>query len=177
MSNERNAAVEHLLPEEVLWADEGHASDVVLTCLADGQTEIVPLAVRAHVDACLLCSQHLGNAALLSLHTDRRVAEMAAYERKASARSLPKVSIALGLLVAVLGFMPSMVGGKVQLGALTAFALHDLPLYARGLDMLLRRLLAPGSATGIAITYGAAFMLVLMALVVVRLLPKKETSR
>ena len=57
---------EHL-PDELLWSDGGHASDIVLTAIADGQLEIVPPNARAHVETCTKCMQHLGNAALLSL--------------------------------------------------------------------------------------------------------------
>jgi hypothetical protein len=167
---------EAFLPDELLWAAGGHASDVVLTAMADGQVDIVPPAVLAHVDTCRSCTTHLGNAALLSLHTGREIA-MVAREADASARApMPRLFIALGLAFAVLGLVPSVVDAPSDLGGAKTFA-HDVPMFVNGLGTLGRRLLDPGSPVGLALTYGAAVMLVVMAFALVRLLPKKEVSR
>lgn len=167
---------EAFLPDDLLWAAGGHASDVVLTAMADGQVEIVPPAVLAHVDGCRSCTTHLGNAALLSLHTGREIA-MLPREADASARApMPRLFIALGLAFAVLGLVPSLVDAPSELVSAKTFA-HDVPMFVNGLGTLGRRLLEPGSPVGLALTYGAAVMLVIMAFALVRLLPKKEVSR
>ncbi len=167
---------ESFLPDELLWAAGGHASDVVLTAMADGQVEIVPAAVLAHVDGCRSCTTHLGNAALLSLHTGREIA-LVGREEDASARApMPRLFIALGLAFAVLGLVPSFVDAPSEVGGAKAFA-HDVPMFVNGLGTLGRRLFEPGSPIGLALTYGAALMLVIMAFGLVRLLPKKEVSR
>lgn len=164
---------EDFLPDDLVWAAGGHASDVVLTALADGQVDIVPPVVITHVDGCRTCTMYLGNAALLSLHTGREI-EMVAREAHAP---LPRLAIALGLVVAVLGLLPTLLDGSAALASVKAFATHDVPLLAGGLNTLGRRLLEPGSPVGLGLTYGAATLLVLMALALVRLLPKKEVSR
>ena len=89
---------EHL-PDELLWADGGHASDIVLTAIADGQLEIVPQNARAHVESCTACMQHLGNAALLSLHAGRQLAARAQYDASFADKRmpLPRLAIALGI--------------------------------------------------------------------------------
>ena len=136
----------------------------------------VPAAVLTHVDGCRSCTTHLGNAALLSLHTGREIA-MVAREEDASARApMPRLFIALGLAFAVLGLVPSFVDAPSEVGSAKAFA-HDVPMFVNGLGTLGRRLLEPGSPTGLALTYGAAAMLVVMGFALVRLLPKKEVSR
>jgi hypothetical protein len=166
-----------LLPEELLWADGGHASDIALTAMADGQVEIVPKVVMAHVDACLACTTHLGNAALLSLHTGRELA-MVAREADAAARApFPRLAIVLGLVFAVLGFVPSLLDAPSHITSAKTFATHDVPLLVNGLGTLGRKLLEPGSSVGLVLTYGAAALIVLMAFALVRLLPKKEVSR
>ncbi len=161
-----------LLPDELLWAQGGHASDVVLTALADGQLDIVPAAVRAHVEACTACTQHLGNAALLSLHTGGEVAALREHERAVAParRPLPRLAIALGLAVAALGLLP-------EVGALRTFLLHDVPLVASGARTLGGRLVDAGGAAGLVLTYGTAVLLVAMGFALVRLLPNKETPR
>jgi len=149
-----------LLPEELLWAEGGHASDVVLTCLADGQHGIVPPAARAHVERCEACMAHLGHAALLSLHTDRELHEI---QKPAP---LPRVAIALGLAAAFLGLVPSLLNDGIARTAAAA------PVFVRGLSTLVHKL-----EPGIFLTYGAAFLLFAMGFAAVRFLPKKETSR
>jgi hypothetical protein len=152
-----------MLPEELLWAAGGHASDVVLTALADGELGIVPVNVRAHVEACPTCTQHLGHAALLSIHAARELESIGRPAR----RPLPRLAIALALVVAALGIAADAPAIRIALE-------HDVPLALRALGTLGERLLDPGSATGMTLTYGTSALLVAMALVLVRWLPKKE---
>jgi hypothetical protein len=154
------------LPQELLWAAGGHASDVVLTALADGQAEIVPDDVRAHVDRCTVCTAHLGHAALLSLYTNEEIAILRVPEK----RPLPRLAIGLGLLVAALGALPRLIESDAP-------SLRDVPLFVKGLHTLALKLDEPGSARGLFVTYGTALFLFGMALIVVRFLPKKETPR
>lgn len=165
-----------LLPEDLLWADGGHASDVVLTAMADGQNAIVPTAVRAHVETCRACSRHLGNAALLLLHAERELAVLAKHGDAAERAPLPRLAIALGLAVAALGLVPSLMDPS-GIRSAEMFATHDLPMLANGFGTLLRRLFAPESTTALVLTYGASAILVFTAIAIVRFLPKKETSR
>ena len=164
-----------LLPDELLWADGGHASDIVLTAMADGQAGIVPPGVLAHVNGCTSCTTHLGNAALLSLHTGR---ELAIVAREDEARApIPRLAVALGLAFAALGLVPTLVDAPSHISGAKTFAMHDVPLLVTGLRTLGHKLLEPGSASGRVLTYGAAALIVVMAFALVRLLPKKETSR
>jgi hypothetical protein len=176
-----NRTKEDFLPEELVWAAGGHASDVVLTAMADGQVGIVPPLVLAHVEKCTACTTHLGNAALLSLHTGREMAllppsaEPSPVE-SAARRPLPRLAIVLGLAFAALGLLPTLLDAPSELGGAKTFATR-LPMFVNGLGTLGRRLLEPGSPVGIALTYGATALLVLMALALLRLVPKKEVSR
>jgi hypothetical protein len=162
-----------VLPDELLWAEGGHASDVVLSALADGQGAIVPSSVRVHVERCTVCTVHLGHAALLSLHVGRELAARAEHERVFVRRPLPRSAIALGLVVAVLGLVPSV----FDPAGLEHFATRDVPISVRGLTTLVRHVDVSGSAASLFLTYGAAILLVSMGFAVVRLLPKKEVSR
>jgi hypothetical protein len=158
------------LPDDLLWAEGGHASDVALTSLADGESAIVPPAVLAHVERCTACSAHLGNAALLSLHAQR---EMATLHAK---RPLPRVPVLLGLLVALLGIVPTLLDSTTA-SAGRVFLTRDLPLYASGLRTLAQRLFEPGSPFGLYLTYGGAVLFLVLAAFAIRWLPKKETPR
>ena len=166
---------EQFLPDDLVWAAGGHASDVVLTAMADGQVDIVPPMVLAHVDGCRACTTHLGNAALLSLHAGREIAYVARAADDSARAPLPRIAIVLGLAFAVLGLVPRLIDAPAEMGGAKAFAMHDVPMFASGLGTLGRRLLEP--PVGTALTYGAAVLLVIMAFALVRLLPKKEVSR
>lgn len=172
-----------LLPQELLWAAGGHASDIVLTALADGQRDIVPADVLGHVERCTTCTIHLGHAALLSLHTHAELGAKRDYEIEAAKvrRPLPRLAISLGLVVAALGLLPSLVDDAPSAATARTFATRDMPLFLRGLGTLARRLDEPGSPAGLLLTYAAAGLLMLMGIAVARILPKrspqKESSR
>lgn len=183
MKNHGPSRPPELLPDALLWAERGHASDVALTALADGEHGIIPAAVRAHVERCTTCTTHLGHAALLSLHVDRqlaaRVEDERALARANASRPLPRLAIALGLLVAVLGLVPSLLDGGARSAART-MVLHDAPIFLRGLSALARQLDRPASLAGTFFVYGAAVLLFGVGIAVARLLPKlaaKESSR
>lgn len=156
-----------LLPDELLWAEGGHATDIVLTALADGQNDIVPARVRAHVEGCATCGAHLGHAALLSLHTGE---QLGAVKKSAPERlPVPRVAIALGLLLALVGLLPSILSGDAA-----SFATREAPMVAKAISLVLRRL--PDEAS-LVLWYGGSLLLVSMGFALVRLLPKKEVSR
>ncbi len=81
------------------------------------------------------------------------------------------------VIVAALGLVPSLLDAPSKIGSVKSFAMHDVPMLVTALGALRRQWLAPGSPTALAVTYGALALIVLMALAVVRLLPKKEVSR
>lgn len=169
-------AAHELLPEELLWAIGGHASDVALTALADGQSAIVPTAVLAHVERCTACMGQLGNNALLSLHVDRQLAVRAEHDRLTARRPFPRRAIALGLAVAFAGLLPTILDAEATARGFTS----SVSLFLRGLGTIVRRLNDPASPVGLIVTYAAATMLVVMGLTLVRVLPKlahKEGSQ
>ncbi len=57
-----------VLPDDLAFDESGHASDVALSALADGQVAILGAKLHAHVDGCAVCTARLGEEALLSAH-------------------------------------------------------------------------------------------------------------
>jgi hypothetical protein len=171
-------APEEQLPQELLWAEGGHASDVVLTALADGQHAIVPSSVRMHVERCAVCMTHLGHAALLSLHAGTQLAARAEHDRlrDTERRPLPRLAIGLGFAFAFLGLVPNLLDSRSESAAAAALVTRAAPVFVKELGTVFRQINAPG-AFGLVLTYGTAALLVCMGLAVVRLLPKKEASR
>jgi len=59
--------MDQTLPEELLLQPDGHLTETALTCVADGELDLLPAIALAHLDECDHCSHRLGEAALLSL--------------------------------------------------------------------------------------------------------------
>lgn len=166
-----------LLPDELWWASPNesgrHASDVVLTALADGQLAIVPDVVKSHVEGCGQCTAHLGNAVLLSMYTAREleaVKKVASEETALARRPLPRLAIALGLAVAFVGLVPSMIEPPKFVSP------HEVKVLFSGASTLGHGVMEGASTISLALTYGLAALLFGFGFVLVRLLPKKETS-
>jgi hypothetical protein len=79
----------------------GHATEVALSALADGQDEIVPADVRAHVDACDDCAKKLGAFARDAARID--VLVPLATPVKVDEVRVPWRIVAAGLAVAMIG--------------------------------------------------------------------------
>ncbi|MCA9590635.1 MAG: hypothetical protein KC657_35285 [Myxococcales bacterium] len=163
---------DHLLDDELCWAEGGHASDIALTAIADGELSIVPSEVRAHVDTCLTCSGHVGNAALLSLHAGERLADLAPADRLTAPerRPVPVMAIVVGLAVAFAGALPTLLDAMRSPGELG----RAIPILGRGAALLGRRLLDPGGTAGLVLVWGAALLLIGVAIGIMRLAPRKE---
>ena len=61
-----------LLPDALCFQD-GHASELALTALVDGQDALLSAQVGAHVDACAECTAALGELALRAVVTAEAV--------------------------------------------------------------------------------------------------------
>lgn len=61
--------------------DDGHANEVAITCLADGEAAILRAEVIAHVEACDACTTRVGSAALLSIQAGERLIAIDAVDR------------------------------------------------------------------------------------------------
>lgn len=161
------------LPEELSWAAGGHASDIALTTMADGQQDLVPPAVRQHVERCTVCTMHLGHVALLSIHVGSEVVASAKVIR--ARKPFPWLAVGGGLVVATVGSIPTIVDARVNVSTTLA---HDVELLVRNTHAL-RQSLAPGSPLSLVLTYGTAALLLAIGLGVARSVSKtqKEVSR
>lgn len=116
------------LPESLCFEADGHVTDVVLTCLADGEAAILPAKAAAHVEACEGCTQRLGVEALLAVNaTDALLAASAAPAPLRIVAPLP-AAMAMSMAIAPLrdaavSSLPAPIARKrrpLPLGALAA---------------------------------------------------------
>jgi hypothetical protein len=69
------------LPPDLCWQSDGHATDVVLAALADGEAAIVPDEVTRHLDECADCTARLGAEAMLTAQVSEWLAVLPAQAR------------------------------------------------------------------------------------------------
>lgn len=164
--------------------EQGHAPDVALSALADGQDDIVPQLVIAHVDSCERCSARMGDLAHQAvrageyLRDARPVQEMAPEIAAVDAARVPWRLVAAGLFVAFLGsaFDFGATGGdKVQ--AVVSF-FHNAPLFLRSLVSSFTHVAheREGAIALVAATASLALCAVTLVIARHRFLPEKSSS-
>ncbi|MEP7121735.1 MAG: hypothetical protein ABJE95_12525 [Byssovorax sp.] len=167
------------IPESECFEADGHVTDVVVTCLADGETAIIPPAATAHVDACDACTARLGIEALFSVGAStallasatsesrpplpivapapiRAVASMVPSSRKR--RPLPLGAIAAALCVAVVGALPGLMGTLRNLRVVLPDYIHALPIWGHAIEAVLRGMMASRSGAVLRWITAAVFI-------------------
>jgi hypothetical protein len=169
-----------VLPNDVAFGDDGHASDVALAALADGEIGILAPSVGAHVDGCASCTARLGEAALVSASVSdalrARAAEtayaaellaMPAAPRKSvrrPARQLPLLAMAAALLIALAAAGPSFVDPT---GAPRWYEWVKVPLSVAGrLALLMARGAWHPSRTTATLQWVSSALFLVMAIVI-----------
>lgn len=161
------------IPEEQLWREDGHASDLAVSALADGQDALVPERVVTHVDTCAACTERLAEAAHLALAVDVALGEAALghapafaspdSRRKPAAVSarFPLGAVALALVLAVFAQLPLLSGGPELLNTLGSLIDH-LPRLAANVGVV-GALVLKQAAPGLVYASLAAVLLMVFA--------------
>lgn len=173
------------LPDDLVW-ENGHASELALAALADGEETLLPTSIEAHVHSCAECTQRFGETALLSMGASRAIQELGpllritpvpvaphiaerAAARAATRRRPPMAMILTALVLAAAGATPTLIQLPGRLAELCFALLHTVPTLSRSGAQLLRSGLGPA---WIAATFVCAAILVMMSVAVTRLLPR-----
>jgi hypothetical protein len=169
-----------MLPDELLW-EGGHASELALTALADGEAAILPANVTGHIDACAECMHRVGDAALFSAALGSAIGAMnplvrvqpvaVPVKRRAP---LPLPAIAAAIVVALIGAAPTLVHLPNRFAELCLAVLHALPTLSRSSAQLLRSGLGP---TWMMMTFASAVLLLMMSVGITRILPRPAEMR
>jgi len=162
----------NLLPDDLIWAEDGHLSDVALGALGDGQAAIVPENARDHATTCETCAVAMGHAALLS--SDLGVAMRAPVPAAAIEKvPVPWLAIVGALVVAALGSASSLLQTSTGiLQAPSAFA-RQIPLGLHAGSALVRGI---ANGAGPLVTFGCAALLFAAGAIVARSMPRAWTS-
>jgi len=112
MTKEPNEAA--TLAAKEAWAADGHLQDAAIVALADGQDGILPDGCAQHATDCEACAHRVGEAALLAAQVGDA---LSAVKPVAARARLPRALVAVALVLAVLGALPSLpdVSGRALL--------------------------------------------------------------
>jgi len=183
---------EEKLADDLLFAPDGHVSDVVLTCLADGEAAVVPQAAIDHVDTCDECTNRLGRAALLSLDMAEALREPVmtmSHVRPAQVaiepglhavfapkrRPLPGRAIAVALAVAVLAAAPRIIeAGRGPMDLATEL-LGSIPLFVRMTIMFVSEALERFHPLVVALEWVSAGVLIMAGAALSRSMTRKQS--
>lgn len=170
-------SAEERLPLDLTWSPDGHASEIALGMLADGEGALLVEGVERHVEACEVCSIKLGEAALLSLRATEELpalsAELATTAEVArvapvfmpivrpAARPFPVRAIAAALVVAIVGMIPALLNGLPRLPDFMRGVLRALPVVGRAAFSLFKS----GASHGLGITPAVSWLAALLFVV------------
>jgi hypothetical protein len=156
-----------LLPDELLWSEDGHLTEIAIAALGDGQDAIMPEKARDHALSCESCAAQMGRAAMLSSELGevmRAPIPTPAVERV----PVPWLAIVGAIFVAAAGTFSTLFESSSLVDAPSAFA-HQAPLALHAGSALLR-----GIANGIGplASFGCAALLVAAGAMVARTMPR-----
>jgi hypothetical protein len=166
------------LPPDLVWQQDGHLADIVLSSIADGEVEIVPLEASSHLEHCEHCTTRFGAEALLSKHAGELLAELSRVTDRiatvATPRSvravaavgfakLPKHAFFGALFLAAMGAMPALLSpGHLRVAQITEILGRSIVMLARGVVLVAKS----GSFT--VLVWASAMILMVLGLVVSR---------
>ena len=158
----------NILPDELVWADGGHLSEIALGALGDGQLEIVPENARNHATTCEACALQMGRAALLSSALDEAL--QAAPLLPANERApVPWLAIVAAFMVAAVGSVASLLQAPGGIASAPSTFAREAPLAFHALTALLRGI---ANGAGPALTFGGAAILFAAGALVARSMPR-----
>ncbi|APR84637.1 Hypothetical protein A7982_09986 [Minicystis rosea] len=192
------------LPPDLIFEPDGHVSDLCVTCVADGELDLLPRAALDHLDACDACGARLGEAALLSVAASEALRDpslaaalaldsgtvapvveassepiaaastLAPPSPRKARRPLPIAAIAAAVFVAALTAGPALVDAVTNIPSSLAAAIGWLPTLVR----LTRALLSMGPSVlgpwALAIKSVSAIVFVLAGLQVARVAMRRR---
>jgi len=89
-----------ILPESLVWLDDGHASDLALSTMVDGQDELLEASVVAHVTACEACAERFAVVASEGFDAEDAIQYAAHVSEVRERGTLPAVVLGFSALFA-----------------------------------------------------------------------------
>ena len=166
------------LPPDLVWQQDGHLGDIVLSSIADGEVDIVPLEASSHLEHCEHCITRFGAEALLSKHAGELLAEVSRVTDRVPAvvtprsvrtipisgfAKMPKHALFGALFLAAIGALPVLLSpGHWRIAEFTEILGRSIVMLSRGVVLVAKS----GSFT--VLVWASAMILLVLGLVVSR---------
>lgn len=166
------------LPSDLVWQQDGHLSDIVLSTVADGEQGIVPLEALSHLEHCDHCNTRFGAEALLSMHAGELLTSLEPSAHVSAAQkpraikvavhggltNLPKRAVFGSLVLAAMGAIPAILaGGHMRIAEITETFARSILMLSRGAVLVAK------SDSFTALVWASAMVLLVLGLVVSRI--------
>jgi hypothetical protein len=170
-----------VLPNELLW-EEGHASELALSAIADGEDALLSRDVVAHAHSCDACAQKLGATALVTRGVTHAVTSVKPWlpaELQAPSRTvkrterMPLGALVAAVIIAVVGATPSLLALPRHVATFVDAMVHAVPALTHGGLQVMQHGLG---GAWVSATCACTVLLVVAGVAFVRLLPRPTTS-
>ncbi len=166
------------LPKELLW-ENSHASDLVMSAMADGEESILSQDIVAHVHSCDACMMRLGATALETRGVTNAVQSVKPWlpatvlvpsKKRATVQPIPLNAIFAALGLTAVGAMPTLLALPHRLAELALTVQHAVPAMSHGGVQVFEQ------GIGVMAMGVCAVLLLGAGVAVTRLLPRPTTS-
>lgn len=173
------------LPPDLVWQQDGHLSDIVLSSIADGEANIVPLEAHSHLEHCEHCTTRFGAEALLSMHAGELLVEVSRAARVPAVMTprsmrgaavdglarLPKPAFFGALFIAAMGALPALLSqGHLRIAYFTEILGRSIVMLSRSVVLVAKS----GSFT--VLVWASALTLLALGLVVSRMARRRPQA-
>jgi hypothetical protein len=166
------------LPNDLLWENE-HASDLVMSAMADGEESILSRQIVEHVHSCDACMMRLGSMALETRGVTNAVqsvkpwlpaAVLAPSKKRAPAQPVPFAAIFAALGITAIGAAPTLLALPHRLAEFALTVQHAVPAMSHGGIQVFQQ------GIGVMAMGVCAVLLLGAGVAVTRLLPRPTVS-
>ena len=162
-----------LLPDELVFEDDGHLGEVALSALADGEFGILPESASVHLGECDACTQKMGALAMLAEELGHGIKLVVAAKAKAVARpayALPFPALAAAAVIALAGTLPKLLGLPAMFVQMYGAGMRSVPVVTRvGMSVAQRGTVGPYA---VALMMMSTLVLIMAGLLVARSRPR-----
>lgn len=185
------------LAPDIAWESSGHLSEVALSIVSDGEEALLTGEMHAHLHECEACAVRLGEIAIRSANVADAIASLPAPAtglldvRDAvvpqmvitpgpsplapvpSRRKVPVIPIAVALVVAAFGAVPSILGLPAQAHETISLLHKVLPLFVRMAPQAIERAWRGSTGHLSVVVWGLSCVLIATGLGIARRASRK----
>jgi hypothetical protein len=171
------------LPNDLLWEGK-HASELALSCFADGEEATLTNEIVLHLHTCNECVMRLGETALVTRGVTNAVQSVKpwlpaalvgskAIAKKRTEAKVPWAAIVAALGLTAVGAAPTVMALPHALGSFAVTLMHAVPVVSHSSIQVFQQGLGAGWTQAMAV---CAVLLVAAGVAVTRLVPRPQVA-